>query len=73
MFQFIVAEGCGTVATFCDIGAAICYHMSGNQLKRNFALFGVGLDLISGAACYFKPELKTGYNIAAKCFINLVP
>ena len=68
--QFAAAEGCGTVAAYCDIGATICYLMGGCDDKWKWSLIGVGLDFIPSAAYYIKPSLKTAYNIGAKRFIN---
>ena len=68
--QFAAAEGCGTVAACCDIGATICYLMGGCDDKWKWSLIGAGLDFIPSAAYYIKPSLKSAYNIGAKRFIN---
>ncbi len=68
--QFAAAEGCGTVAACCDLGATFCYFASGCNDKAVTSLIGFGLDLVPAAACYCKPTLKAGYNAAAHRFIN---
>lgn len=68
--QFAAAEGCGTVAAGCDIGATFCYFVGGCNDKAVASLICVGLDFVPTAAYYFKPSLKAGYNMAAQRFIN---
>ena len=70
--QFAVAEGCGTAALGCDVGATICYLAAGCNDKAAFAGMGVLLDLIPYAAYEVKPTLQPAYNAAAQRFINPV-
>ncbi len=68
--QFAAAEGCGTIAAGCDLGATFCYFAGGCNDKAVASLIGFGLDLVPTAAYYCKPTLKAGYNAAAHRFIN---
>jgi len=68
--QFAVAEGCGTAAGCCDIGATIFYFAGGCNDKAMVSLIGVGLDIVPYAAYAFKPSLQPAYNMVTKRFVN---